>query len=58
MIFGTVKEGILEILDEWLSAFCIEIVALVRTRSLNFKEFQACGAADYFGGRDPIARRR
>ena len=28
MIFGTVKEGILEILDERLGAFCTEMAAM------------------------------
>ena len=55
VIFGTVKEGILEIIDERLSAFRAEIVALVGTRSLTFREFRACGASDYHGSRDPIA---
>ena len=38
MIFGSFKEGILEILDERLSAFRAGIVALFRTHSLTFKE--------------------
>ena len=58
VIFGSVKEGILEILDEWLSTFHAEIVALVRKRSLTFMEFRACGAPDYHEARDPITSNR
>ena len=58
MIFGMVKEGILEILDEWLNAFRYEMVALVVTRSLTFREFRASGASDYHRSKEPIASRR
>ena len=57
VIFGTVKEDILNILDERLSSFCSEMVALVGVCSLTFKEFGECGAPDYFGEKDPIAWR-
>lgn len=53
VIFGTVKEGILEILDERLSAFRFEMVALVRTCSLTVKEFRASGAPDHHAEKDP-----
>ena len=58
MIFGTVKEGILEILDERLGAFCIELMAMLEARTLTFREFRACGAPDYLRARDPIASGR
>ena len=58
MIFGTVKEGILEILDERLSSFRSETMAFVGMRSLSFREFRACGASDYHGEKDPIGSRR
>ena len=38
VIFGTFKEVILEILDERLSAFRFEMVGLVGTHSLTFRE--------------------
>ena len=38
-IFGSVKEGILEILDDRLSAFLAEVVALVGAHAQTFKEF-------------------
>ena len=53
-----VKEGILEISVEWLSAFRSEMVALVGARSLTFREFQACGTPDYHGVKDLIVSRR
>ena len=52
MTCGMVKEGILEIPDERLSAFRAEMVALIRTRSLTFREFGACRALDYHEVRD------
>ena len=48
MIFGTIKEGILEILDERLSAFWYEMVELMVARRLTFCEFRACGALKFF----------
>ena len=36
VIFGTIKEGIMEVLDERLGAFHTEMVAMVDARSLTF----------------------
>ena len=58
VIFGTVKEGILEILDERLGAFRTEIMDLMGACTMTFREFRACGAPDYHGAREPIASRR
>ena len=58
MIFGTIKEGILEILDERSSAFCTEVAAMMGPHTLTFMEFRTCGAPDYHGARDPIASTR
>ena len=57
MIFGLVKEGILEVLEEQLSLFHSEMTAITRARSLTFKEFGPCGAPDYHGEKDPIVSR-
>ena len=57
MIFGTVKEGILEILDERLSVFPYEMMALVGARLFTFREFRACGAPDYHRATDLIGSR-
>ena len=55
MIFSTINEGILELLDERLSLFRIEVVAMMGSHTLTFKDFRACGAPDYHGAREPIA---
>ena len=39
VIFGTIKEGILELLDERLSAFRTEVAAMMGSRTLTFREF-------------------
>lgn len=36
MIFGTIKESIMELLDELLGAFRYDMVAMVGADSLNF----------------------
>ena len=58
MIFGSVKEGILQVLDERLSSFCYEMMAIVGARSLTFREFRACGSPNYHGVKDLIISRR
>ena len=58
LIFGTVKEVILEILDERLGAYRTEMMALMGARTLTFRESRACRAPDYHGARDPIASSR
>ena len=54
VIFGTIKEGILELLDERLSAFHTEVAAMMGPHTLTFREFKACGAPDYHGLRAPL----
>ena len=58
VIFGSIKEGILEMMDERLSTFRTEMAAMMWSRTLTFREFRACGAPDYHGARDPIASTR
>ena len=58
MIFGTVKEGILEILDERLGMFHVEVMAIFGARNLSFREFRVCGAPTFSGEMDPIVSRR
>ena len=58
MIFGIVKEGIIEILNERLGLIHIEMVAMMGAHTLTFREFRACGASDYHGAKDPIASSR
>ena len=54
VIFGTIKEGIMEILDEHLGAFRSEMVGAC---TLTFREFWACETLDFFGNKDPIVSR-
>lgn len=57
MIFGSVKEGILEVLEERLSSFRSKMMAIVGAQSFTFREFRACGAPEYHGDKEPIASR-
>ena len=71
MIFGSVKEGILEIMEERQEVYHSEIVALLDERVRAFRaeitacqlgvrtplfwEFKAYGAPEFFGAKNPIA---
>lgn len=55
VIFGTVKEGIMESFDEWLSTHRAEVAYMVGVRSLNLWEFCACGAPKFFGELDQLS---
>ena len=58
VIFGSIKEGMLELMDERLSTFRAEVAAMMGSHTLTFRDFRACGAPDYHGARDPIASTR
>nr|KAJ0216955.1 hypothetical protein LSAT_V11C300113410 [Lactuca sativa] len=58
VIFGLVKERIIEILDERMGTLRTEIWAIVWAHTLSFCKFRACGAPEFFGEKDPIASRR
>lgn len=59
VIFGTIKEGIMELLDERFGACRAEItVGLLGAQTLLFWAFKACIALDFFGAKDPISCRR
>ena len=58
VIFGSIKEGILDLMEERLSTFRAEVAAMMGSRTLTFREFRACEAPDYHGARDPIASTR
>ena len=50
VMFGTIKEGVMELLDEHLGAFRVEIsVGQLGDRT------QACTSLEFFGKEDPIA---
>ena len=53
VIFGSLTEGILELLDGYLEAFQVEIVARQLGAHLEPK---ACGALESFKKEDPTSR--
>ena len=56
VIFGTVKEGIMEIMEERLRSFRAETAAgHIRARTPLFWEFKASGAPKFFGVRTPLS---
>ena len=58
IIFGMIKEGMMEIMEERLKAFRVEITAgQVGAQTPSFREFKACGAPKFFGDRGPIVSR-
>ena len=57
-IFGSIKEGIMELMDKCLIAFRIEMVAIRDACSLTFREFRACGAHEFLGKKGAIASGR
>ena len=58
VIFRTVKEGMMDIMEERLMSFRAEIVAgQVGARTPSFQEFMACGALEFFGVSKPIVSR-
>ena len=57
MIFDIVKEGIIEIMDEYLSFFRSEMVSMMGALTMTFHEFRACGALKFFRKKNPIAIR-
>lgn len=58
MIFGTINEGIINILDEHMGVFRIETVDMVGVRTLTFQEFHVCGAPEFLGRKNPIDSRK
>ena len=59
VIFRTVKEGIMDLMEERLRLFRAEIaVGQIGARTPSFREFKACGAPKFFGVKDPIVSQR
>ena len=58
MIFGTIKEGIIELKQERFKSFRADIVARqFWTQAPLFQEFKVCGATEFLRAKDPIASR-
>ena len=56
VMFGTIKEWIMEIMHECLGALRSEIAAgQSRARALSHREFKVCESLDFFGEEDTIA---
>ncbi|XP_052621903.1 uncharacterized protein LOC111883756 [Lactuca sativa] len=59
VIFGSIKEGIIELMGDRLRAFRSDLAyGQASTRTLSFKDFRGCGALDFHGVKNPIAARR
>ena len=48
----------MEVLDERLGAFRVEVLVIVGTPTLSLCEYRACGALAFDRERDPVASRR
>lgn len=58
VMFGTIKEGIMKLVDECLRAFLAEIVVgQIGALPPSFQKFKACGASELFGAKAPNASR-
>ena len=59
MIFGSIKEGIIEFMEDRLWEFRIDMAfSKSGSRTLSFKDFRSSGVSDFHGAKDPIAARR
>ena len=58
IIFGSIKEGIIELMEYPLRAFRSDMASgQSGSRTLSFKDFWGSGASDFHGAKDPIAAR-
>ena len=58
MIFVSIKEGIIELVEDRLRAFRSDMaIGQSRACILSFKDFKGCGAPDFSGVKDSIAAR-
>lgn len=56
VMLGTIKEWIIELMDERLRSFQTKIVAgQIGPRTPSFREFKVSEALEFFGIKDPIA---
>lgn len=53
-MFGSIKEGIVELVDECLGSFHVKLtVGQLEARIFTFGEYHACGAPEFFGEKAP-----
>lgn len=53
VIFGMIKDGIMELLDEHMCIFRTKMVAMLGARYLTFQDFHAYRAPELPGKKDP-----
>ena len=59
VIFGSIKEGIIEMMEEHLRAFKSDMASGQSwMHTLTLKDFSGCGALDFHGVKEPIVARR
>ena len=59
VIFGQIKEAIVELMEDRLRAFRSDIAtSQLGSRTLSFKDIRGSGAPDFHGAKDTIAARR
>ena len=59
VIFGSIKEGIIELMEDRLRAFRSDMATTQsRSRTLSFKDFRGSSAPNFHGAKDLIAARR
>ena len=59
VIFGSIKEGIIELMEDRLRAFRSDMASSqLGPRTLSFKDFRGSGALNFHGAKDPIVSRR
>ena len=58
MIFGSIKEGIIELMEDPLRAFRSDMASGQAGKcTLSIKDFRGCGAPYFHGVKDPIVAR-
>ena len=56
VIFGSIKEGIVKLMEDHLRAFRSDMATTQSgSHTLYFKDFRGRGAPDFHGAKDPIA---
>ena len=59
IIFGSIKEWIIELMEDRLRAFRSDLATSQSgSHTLSFKDFRGSGAPDFHGAKYPIAARR
>lgn len=55
-LFGTIKQGLIEMMDERLGNVWVKLVASqFGAHNLTFLDFHSCGASEFFGMKEPVS---